>query len=235
MKTIIRNINLLNVFLILIVILFSIYIISPMLDLKVKYALPTAKKTVGGEEESPAENQIPSITEYTKVSEENLFHPERKIPAEKKEEQPLPKPEFVLYGTLITDDMSLAYLEDLKAPRNTPGRGKRQIALKKGATMGGFTLREIEVDKVVMVRGEEKIVVPVNDPSRHKERKESAITTPTASKQPVKASAMPAQKESRKGAEFKETGRAKPSIQQPANQKPKESLKRSEPNDLRKR
>lgn len=158
------------------------HIISPMLDLKVKYALPAAKKPVGGEIEVPAEKQIPSITEYTKVSEENLFHPERKIPVEKKEEKPLPKPEFVLYGTLITDTISLAYLEDLKVPRSTVGRGKRQISMKKGDTLSGFTLKEIEADKIVMVRGEEKMVVSLNDPA-HPKKRESQGTVAQATEQ----------------------------------------------------
>lgn len=163
-----------------------------MLDLEAKYALPPAKKTIDGEEELPVENQLPSITEYTIVSEENLFHPERRIPPEKKEEQPLPKPEFVLYGTLITDDTRLAYLEDLKSPRNTPGRGKRQIVLKKGDSMSGFTLKEIEAEQVVMVRGEEKVVVPVQDPSRQKERTQPAVTMPpTAPKRPQEKAISP--------------------------------------------
>ena len=102
------------------------------------------------------------------IAEENLFHPERKIPAEKKVEQALPKPEFVLYGTLITDDIKLAYLEDRKAPYNTPGRGKRQTVLKIGDTMSSFTVKEIDTDKVVMVRGEDRIEVNVIDPAKPK-------------------------------------------------------------------
>jgi hypothetical protein len=84
-----------------------------------------------------------SPNDYAVIGYQNLFHPDRKIPPEKKELPPLPMPEFVLFGTLLTPDLSVAYLEDKKAPVSTPGRGPRQTALKKGETLSGFTLREI--------------------------------------------------------------------------------------------
>src|SRR4030042_3730789 len=172
LKYIFRNINLLNIILITAIIILSNYTVLPMFNMNIKYTLPAGKKIVG-DDEKPAESHIPSLTDYTMIAEDNLFHPGRKIPVEKKDEQPLPKPDFVLYGTLITDDLSLAYLEDLKVPRSTPGRGKRQTAMRKGDSMSGFTLKEIETEKVVMVRGEERIIVPITDPSHLKERKES--------------------------------------------------------------
>ncbi len=178
-KTIIRNINLLNIILITAIIILANYTVLPMFNMNIRYTLPAGKKTIGDTDEKPADNHIPSLTDYTMIAEENLFHPERKIPAEKKDEQPLPKPEFVLYGTLITDDISMAYLEDLKAPHNTQGRGRRQTVLRKGDTMSGFTLKEIETDKVVMLKGEERLVISLNDPSRPKTR-ESVETTTSA-------------------------------------------------------
>jgi len=192
-KTIIRNINLLNITLITAVIILANYTILPMFNMGIKYTLPAGKKTIGDTDEKPADSHIPSLTDYTMIAEENLFHPERKIPVEKKEEQPLPKPDFVLYGTLIMDDMRIAYMEDLKAPRNTQGRGKRQTAMRKGAALSGFTLKEIETDKVVMLRGEEKIVVPINDPAHPKDRKESGITAVTP-QQPAQAAGVPPKK-----------------------------------------
>jgi hypothetical protein len=179
-KRFVGNFNLLNVLLISATVFFALHILFPTLDFEVKYKLPAAKLIKADTGEKPAQSHPPSITEYMVIAEENLFHPERKIPPEKKEEQPLPKPEFVLYGTLITDDMSLAYLEDLKAPRNSPGRGKRQVAMKKGDSMSGFTLKEIETDKIVMLRGEEKLVVPINNPAHPKTREAGGATTRTA-------------------------------------------------------
>jgi hypothetical protein len=178
-KRLIKNINMLNVALLTGALFFAFYFFFPALDITAGFTLPAVNKSAAEKEETGTEIRIPSVTEYVKISEENLFHPERKIPVEKKadqqQQQPLPKPEFVLYGTLITDDLRLAYIEDLKAPRNSPGRGKRQTALKKGDALSGFTLKDIEADQIVMARGEEKIVVLVNDPSRSKERKETGI------------------------------------------------------------
>jgi hypothetical protein len=93
------------------------------------------------------------------------------MPVEKKEvAQPLPTPEFVLYGTLLVDDLHVAYMEDRKAPQNTPTRGKKQIPLRPGESLSGFTVKEIEPSKVVMVRGEERLVVSLDDETKSKDR-----------------------------------------------------------------
>lgn len=169
-----------------VMIIFADYSIAPMLETKVNYPLPFAKQRPGAvekQEEDITLAHLPSVFEYALIGENNLFHPERKIPVEKKEEPPLPKPDFVLYGTLITNDISLAYLEDLKALRSTPGRGRRQTALRKGETLAGFTLKEIEHEKIVMVRGEETMTVPIDDPSHPKQRVAAALTAAPASLQ----------------------------------------------------
>jgi hypothetical protein len=168
LKFFLKNINLLNLLLIATIVFFANYTLFLMFVTKMKYTLPSVTKYIFSETKPLNEPPSPSSSDYIVVSEENLFHPERKIPPEKKEEVPLPKPEFVLYGTLITPDSSLAYIEDLKVPRNTPGRGKRITPLKKGDIMSGFILKEVQTDKIVMVRGEEKMVVPVRNPNRSK-------------------------------------------------------------------
>jgi hypothetical protein len=187
LKKILRNINLLNIALVVTAVLFAGYWISPLMTTKIKFSLPAVKKPVEvtGEQKTLLP-QTPSVTDYAAVAEENLFHPERRIPPEKKaDEAPLPKPEFVLYGTLISDDLKLAYLEDLKTPRTTPGRGKRSTALRRGDIMSGYTVKEIDTDKVVMARGEEKVIVPINDPSHPKTRE--GQTTTAQEMQPAKA------------------------------------------------
>ena len=68
-----------------------------------------------------------------------------------------------LYGTLITDDASYAFIEDKKAPYSTPGRGKRQVTLKKGDHLSGYTLSEIEANRIVLVKGEDKVVVTLDE------------------------------------------------------------------------
>lgn len=174
-KYLFKNVTILNILLIAAIILMANYTVLPLLHIDIKYTLPFQKKTVDEKEVMPVEHNPPSPSDYMIISEANLFHPERIIPPEKKEEPPLPKPDIVLYGILIADDISLAYIEDLKAPRTTQGRGKRQIPLRKGDTFSGFTLKEIETDKIVMVRGEEKMTVFVHDPHRPKTRE--VVTT----------------------------------------------------------
>lgn len=106
--------------------------------------------------------------DYALVSDQNIFHPERKIPPDKKEEKAVPKPEVILYGTLITQQESIAFIEDKKSPRTTPGRGKRQTALHKGESLSGYTLTEIKADSIALVRGEEKIMVLLEEGEKRK-------------------------------------------------------------------
>jgi type II secretory pathway component PulC len=123
LKYLFSNISVINVLLIAIIFLFVAHYLFPLFTMPVKYSLPLKEKTYREDKQTDvAERKVPSPADFVSISEENLFHPERKIPPEKKEEQPLPKPEFVLYGTVLTDTVSLAYLEDRKAPRNTQGR-----------------------------------------------------------------------------------------------------------------
>ncbi len=187
-KNIFRNINLLNIILITSIIILANYTVLPMFNMNIKYTLPAGKKTIGDTDEKPADSHIPSLTDYTMIAEENLFHPERKIPAEKKEEQPLPKPDFVLYGTLITDDIRLAYLEDLKAPYSTPGRGKRQRTLHVGDSLSSYTLTEVYHDRIVMVKGDDRVEINLLD-SQHKKARS---TGPTIPEQPFPPKTTPA-------------------------------------------
>jgi type II secretory pathway component PulC len=167
-----RNLNVLNLLLLVVTLGFAVNRLAPLIDSRVIYKPPPVKATPL---KSLADSAPPGPTvnplEYTVIAEQNLFHPERKIPPEKKAEAPLPKPEFVLYGTLITGDLAVAYLDDKKAPQvTTPGRGKRQTALKKGESLSGYVLKEIQADRVTMTRGEETLMVNLNDPQNPKAR-----------------------------------------------------------------
>jgi hypothetical protein len=175
LRPVLKNINLLNIFLLVIVLVFALRVFMPAIYQDVRYPLPPAKIRSEVEQDALLQQKMPSLSDYMIISEENLFHPERKIPVEKKAEQPLPKPEFVLYGTLIADGLKMAYLEDLKAPRSTSGRGKRQVALKQGDSLSGFALKEIEAGKVIMVRGDDKIIVPIIDPSHAREGQSTTV------------------------------------------------------------
>jgi len=180
LKLLLRNINLLNIILIASAILIAGYVVFPMFDIKVKFTPATPKKILTTKEETPPEGQTQSPSDFLIIAEQNLFHPQRIIPPEKQAEQPLQKPDFVLYGTLVADDISVAYMEDKKSPRTTPGRGKRQTALKKGDTMSGYTLKEIDPEQVVMIRGEETLIVKIIDPNVKKDREGGSTPIPQA-------------------------------------------------------
>lgn len=191
LRKLLRQLNLLNIILTAVVLAFANYSVLPLLNMKIDYTLPSAKKGDAVKEEESAPTKTPSPFDYMVIAENNLFHPERKIPLAKKEEMPLPKPEIVLYGTTITDNVSLAYVEDKKSPRSTAGRGKRLTVLKKGDTLSGFVLKEIKPDSIVMLRGEEKLVVNLNDPQNQKTRDGMAAGQPLQPQpQPVKPVAI---------------------------------------------
>lgn len=163
LQSLLRNLNILNLLLLGTALVFAGYVLFPMFNITVK--LPVLKaKAVVEEKKEEAESQPPQIPphlEYTIIAEQNLFHPERKIPPLKQPEKVVPRPEFVLYGTLITDEVSLAYMTDKKAVRSTPGRGQRQNSLKVGDSLSGYVLKEVQHEKVVMVKGEDRIEVKV--------------------------------------------------------------------------
>lgn len=184
LKILMRNVNVANALLLLILVGLAVNVLPPLFHLQVTYTLPSSKKPVKQQQEQ-AEAKPLSLSEYAVISEENIFHPERKIPIIKPEAPPLPKPDFVLYGTLITDDTSLAYLVDQKSGATSSGGGKRQKALRKGETISGFTLKEIEADKVLMVRGEERIEVRITDKARSKGTSASTPSSTTVQGSPA--------------------------------------------------
>lgn len=178
LRYVLRNITVLNITLLVSLLLLAYYAVLPLLDMNIQLALPSLKKTETEDIAPTSQAQTPMLADYMLIADQNLFHPERKIP-EKKEEKQLPKPEFVLYGTLISDDTSIAYMEDMKAPHNTAGRGKRQKAIQKGAMLSGFTLSEIYHDKVVMIRGDEKVEIKITD-QQHKKARGTGTTSSIA-------------------------------------------------------
>jgi hypothetical protein len=119
------------------------------------------------------------------------------IPPLKKDVAEVPRPEFVLYGTMITDNVSVAYLSDKKAVRTTPGRGQRQNGLRLGESLSGYTLREVFPDRVVLVRGDDRIELKVIAAGVKKDRTggetmAGGTTTPARIPQPMVTPARPA-------------------------------------------
>ncbi len=198
-RYILKSINTLNLLLAAMLLLMAGYVFLPLIraGVTVSVTAPQAKPAAKQAESQqvPAE-QLVSAADYIVISDRNLFHPERIIPIEKKEdEKPLPKPDFVLYGTLIDGETKLAFMDDLKAPYTTPGRGKRQRVIAQGGNLSGYVLSEVHEDRVVMVRGEEKIPVILDD--KQNKRKVPAETTaqsPAAAEKQQPAPAAQAQR-----------------------------------------
>jgi type II secretory pathway component PulC len=167
-KLILKNINVLNMLLLAAAAILFFVFDYPLLGGQASVVQARAKETAAPiqSEEKSAPGGSASYTDFISIAEKNLFHPEREMP--KAEKAAEPRPELILYGTLITDDVSIAYVEDKKSPYSTPGRPRRQTALKKGGSIGGFVLREIEPNRIVLVRGEDKLVVMLDDTEKRK-------------------------------------------------------------------
>jgi len=165
--------NVLNGLLAAVVAAVLIYVVMPLLN-PANMSHPPAKETFEWPEEKNGLSQSSSQVDYAVISDKNLFHPERKIPPEKQQENVMSKPDLLLYGTLITDDMSIAFVEDRKVPYSTAGRGKRQLALKKGASLRGYIVSEIEPNRIVLVKEEDKLVVMLDDMQKKRTGEQAA-------------------------------------------------------------
>ncbi len=189
-----KQVNLLNCLLIVCIVFFAVFVLLPIFSVEVKVPLSVQPKVAEQKRAEAAETVHPPAQEYALIAEHNIFHPDRIIPAEKKAELVVPRPDFILYGTLIADNVSIAYINDKKTVRTTPGRGKRQIALKTGEALSGYTLKQVLPDRVVMIHGDDRIEVKMIDPSSKKERL-AETTSPTQQTIPMipttRASAIP--------------------------------------------
>ncbi|MHB8881356.1 MAG: hypothetical protein ACYC69_07565 [Thermodesulfovibrionales bacterium] len=187
LRDILKNLNVINTVLIGILIFLTVSVLLPVRSRKAAYIPPVAKEKApaAAEKEKTAEVKGPSPLDYVIIPEQNLFHPDRKIPVPKAEAAPLPKPDFILYGTLISGDVSVAYMEDKKAPKTSQGRGKRQTTLKLGDAISGFILKEIDTNRVVLARGDESLVVHLDEKVKVRETPSPAAASPHAQHKPV--------------------------------------------------
>ena len=130
---------------------------------------------MSGEASGTADRRVPPVLDYVAVSEHNLFHSTRKIPpGTGKREQQAARPDLVLHGTLIADGLQVAYVSDRRVPKTSPGRGERQSVLKKGDVLSGYVVSEIAADRIVLVKGDDKLVVPLDSPGKRR----SAVAAP---------------------------------------------------------
>ena len=177
MKTLnylLKNITLLNILFLAGAIALAISLIG-LSSYKITIPTVAPPKPTAAQEELAATDaggtlrvEAPSPSDFTTVAENNLFHPERRVPPENKEETAQPKPELILFGTLIDGKDNLAFIEDKKSPKTSPGRGKRQVTIKKGDMLGGFAVTSIETDRIKLVRGEEMLVFHLMDEGKRK-------------------------------------------------------------------
>lgn len=86
-------------------------------------------------------------------------------------------PDIVLFGTLITDDKKIAYIEDRKSPYSTPGRGKRQVAVKEGDIIAGYKLVKVNPESILLVHGENKITITLSTGKKRKQDEATARVT----------------------------------------------------------
>jgi len=179
-----RQLNVLNFILMIGLTLMIIFLVVPRFSTRIKNmpvaTPPPAEQSKGAAAAQPV---LPPLQEYAMVPEKNLFHSKRVLPSKKADD--VPRPEFVLYGTLIMDNLKIAYLIDEKAPRTTAGRGKRQTGLKLGETMSGYTLREVRPDRIVMARGEDRIEIKVIAPGGKKNRGVDGAAVPSKTPKPA--------------------------------------------------
>jgi hypothetical protein len=186
-----RSVNILNIALLLGLIVLVFFVVMPLFSTRVKFSLPVvAAKTAISEEEIGEETPAPSPLDFAVIGENNLFHPERRVPLDNKDEKALPKPELVLYGTIIDGGIRVAYIEDKKSPQSTPGRGKRQTVAKIGDAFSGFIIKEIEADRIVLVRGEERMVVSLTEKDKQREGADGSSASPATGK-PVGPGVVP--------------------------------------------
>ena len=106
-------------------------------------------------------------------SENNIFHPERRMI--KRSILSLNKPQIILYGTFISQDIQIAYLEDLENPYVTSSGIQRQRALNMGDRISGFVIAAIYPEKVLLTRNNERIFVSISDKKKPREKKENSM------------------------------------------------------------
>lgn len=192
-----KNLTLLNILLLAGATALTINL-ATLRSYKVTIPAATPPKPVAEQEERAAASaegalrtQAPSLSDFMIVAENNLFHPGRRIPPEKKEENVPPKPELILFGTLVNGKEDLAFIEDKRSPKTSPGRGKRQVTVKKGDMLGGFVVNSIETDRIRLVRGEETLVFHLMDAEKRKGEGTSGLSDDTSPNTPHAAYANP--------------------------------------------
>jgi hypothetical protein len=202
LRLLLKNINVINIVLTAALLVFVFFVLLPSTRPDtVEYPDPFKKEVSDTEEEIAVNDDRQSTfqADFTVIAERNLFHPDRKIPEpEPVKKEPEERPEFILYGTMLISGAKIAYMEDGNSPETTPGRGKRQKALKEGEEFSGYTLARVYHEKVVMVKEDDTIEVPIVNPSKPKQRGGSKKKTVVKRKQTRKKTTRAERRKSRR-------------------------------------
>jgi hypothetical protein len=183
-RYLVRSINPLNILLLIIAVTAIVCVLSPLMKTNARYSLPQTKSKRIEEVEKPQEKTVNILpSDYTVIGELNLFHPERRVPVDRKAEE-IPKPELILYGTMVQDNVQYAFIEDKKNPKTTPGRGSRQTTIKKGDVVGGFVVSEIGTDRITLTKGDDKMTVLLTNTD-----KRNSSTGSTSTQRPIQTPA----------------------------------------------
>ncbi len=182
----IDSLNVLNLCLIVAAGAFFFYFLYPLLNAPLSMNMPHVKEIPAGTAVAAAEPEKQPPADYAVIEAQNVFHPNRVIPPEKKAVQQVPRPELVLHGTMIAGGLKVAFVQDKKAAPTSPGRGVRQVALKEGESISGYRLQQVTEKMVVLVSGEDRMTIYLDE---IKERKSEITGTGAA---PAKASAASA-------------------------------------------
>jgi hypothetical protein len=164
-----RHFNILNLFLLGASIGFYLYFLYPLLATPLFIELPSPKEISLEMQVSDDKATKSSISDYTLIGDQNLFHPDRVMPAEKvakaekKAAISAPRPELVLHGTMMINGLKIAYVEDKKATPTTSGQGARQLVVKEGDNISGFILKQITESKIVLANGEEQMTLYLDE------------------------------------------------------------------------
>jgi len=167
-RYLVKNANALNMALLVVLIVLAGGIATYLVRMRHDYPLPRVKAKAVSQEPAPAEPPPAGLpSDYALIGEMNLFHPDRVIPVDRKAE--VPRPEVVLYGTMLEDGVRFALIEDKRSPRSTPGRGNRQSTVRKGEVVSGYTVTQITSDSIELARGDDRMTVPLTSPEKRKE------------------------------------------------------------------
>jgi hypothetical protein len=183
-RSLLRSINVLNLLLLTASIGFFLYFLNPLLGTPMSVKIPPSKEMSTGLPVMTGETRRPPIADYALIGEQNLFHPDRMIPEGKegkKAPASVPRPEFVLHGTMITSELKIAYMEDKKAAPKTPGRSAPYIVAKEGDNVSGYTIKHITENMIMLANGEEQMTLYLDELKVRK----GEITGPTKAPSPA--------------------------------------------------